>query len=92
MSARKKDMDDQGVPVARWYALRIYSGHERKVKEAGLKKGSGEPNRNKVGTVTREQVRKIADLKRPDLNAFDSKGAEEMIMGTARSMGIAVQD
>ena len=62
------------------------------LKEAGLKKGSGEPNRNKVGTVTREQVRKIADLKRPDLNAFDSKGAEEMIMGTARSMGIAVQD
>ena len=62
------------------------------LKEAGLKKGSGEPNRNKIGTVTREQVRKIAELKRPDLNAFDSRGAEEMIMGTARSMGIAIQD
>ncbi len=62
------------------------------LKEAGLKKGSGEPNRNKAGTVTREQVRKIAELKRPDLNAFDSRGAEEMIMGTARSMGIAIQD
>jgi len=62
------------------------------LKEANLKKGSGEPNRNKVGTVTSEQIRKIAELKRPDLNAFDSKGAEEMIKGTARSMGIVVQD
>jgi large subunit ribosomal protein L11 len=62
------------------------------LKEAALKKGSGEPNRNKVGTVTRDQVRKIAELKRPDLNAFDARGAEEMIMGTARSMGIVVQD
>jgi large subunit ribosomal protein L11 len=61
------------------------------LKEAGLKKGSGEPNRNKVGTVTREQVRRIAELKRPDLNAVDSNGAEEMIMGTARSMGIVIQ-
>ncbi|MEI7695000.1 MAG: 50S ribosomal protein L11 [Chlorobium sp.] len=62
------------------------------LKEANLKKGSGEPNRNKVGTVTGEQIRKIAELKRPDLNAFDSKGAEEMIRGTARSMGIVVQE
>ena len=62
------------------------------LKEANLKKGSGEPNRNKVGSVTSEQVRKIAELKRPDLNAFDSKGAEEMIRGTARSMGIVIQD
>lgn len=62
------------------------------LKEASLKKGSGEPNRNKVGTVTREQVRRIAELKRPDLNAVDSNGAEEMIMGTARSMGIVIQD
>ncbi len=62
------------------------------LKEANLKKGSGEPNRNKVGTVTADQVRKIAELKRPDLNAFDSRGAEEMIRGTARSMGITVQD
>ena len=61
------------------------------LKEANLKKGSGEPNRNKVGTVTSEQISRIAELKRPDLNAFDSKGAEEMIRGTARSMGIVVQ-
>jgi large subunit ribosomal protein L11 len=61
------------------------------LKEASLKKGSGEPNRNKVGTVTRDQVRKIAELKMPDLNAVNSEGAEEMIMGTARSMGIVVE-
>ncbi|MEI8186778.1 MAG: 50S ribosomal protein L11 [Chlorobiaceae bacterium] len=62
------------------------------LKEASLKKGSGEPNRNKVGSVSREQVRKIAELKMPDLNAVDLNGAEEMIMGTARSMGIVIQD
>ena len=61
------------------------------LKEASQKKGSGEPNRNKVGSVTRDQVRKIAELKMPDLNAVDLRGAEEMIMGTARSMGITVQ-
>ena len=62
------------------------------LKEANAKKGSGEPNRNKAGTVTGEQIRRIAELKRPDLNAFDSEGAEAMIRGTARSMGIIVQD
>lgn len=61
------------------------------LKEAKLQKGSGEPNRNKVGTVTRDQVRKIAELKMPDLNAVDLRGAEEMVMGTARSMGIVVE-
>jgi len=62
------------------------------LKEASLKKGSGEPNRNKVGSVSREQVRRIAELKMPDLNAVDLNGAEEMIMGTARSMGILIKD
>ena len=62
------------------------------LKEASLKKGSGEPNRNKVGSVSREQVRRIAELKMPDLNAVDINGAEEMIMGTARSMGILIKD
>jgi len=62
------------------------------LKEAKLQKGSGEPNRNKVGTVSREQVRRIAELKMPDLNAFDLAGAEQMVMGTARSMGIVVED
>ena len=62
------------------------------IKEAKLQKGSGEPNRNKVGTVTAEQVRRIAELKMPDLNAVDLAGAEQMVMGTARSMGIVVQE
>ena len=61
------------------------------LQEAKLQKGSGEPNRNKVGTVTMEQVRKIAELKKPDLNAVDLEGATQMVMGTARSMGIVVE-
>ncbi|ACF12279.1 ribosomal protein L11 [Chlorobaculum parvum NCIB 8327] len=61
------------------------------LKEAKLQKGSGEPNRNKVGTVTMEQVRKIAELKKPDLNSVDIEGAAQMVMGTARSMGIVVE-
>jgi large subunit ribosomal protein L11 len=59
-------------------------------KAAKLEKGSGEPNRNKVGQVTREQVREIAKLKMPDLNAMDVEMAERMVAGTARSMGIDV--
>ncbi|ANT64066.1 MULTISPECIES: 50S ribosomal protein L11 [Prosthecochloris] len=62
------------------------------IKEAGLQKGSGEPNKNKVGKVTRDQVKKIAELKMPDLNAVDVEGAMQMVMGTARSMGIVVED
>jgi large subunit ribosomal protein L11 len=62
------------------------------LKEAGLPKGSGEPNKSKVGTVSMDQVRKIAELKRPDLNAIDIEGAMEMVKGTARSMGIIVNE
>jgi large subunit ribosomal protein L11 len=58
----------------------------------GLDKGSGEPNRDKVGTVTREQVRAIAETKMPDLNANDVDAAMKIIEGTARSMGIEVAD
>ncbi len=57
----------------------------------GLDKGSGEPNRVKVGTVTREQVRAIAETKMPDLNANDVDAAMKIIEGTARSMGIEVE-
>jgi large subunit ribosomal protein L11 len=57
---------------------------------AGLEKGSGEPNRNKVGQVTRDQVRQIAQQKMPDLNAADLEAAMRIIEGTARSMGIEV--
>ncbi len=57
---------------------------------AGLEKGSGEPNKTKVGTVTRKQVREIAERKMPDLNAATVDAAIRMIEGTARSMGIEV--
>jgi len=61
-------------------------------KAAGVEKGSDEPNRVKVGRVTRGQIREIAEIKMPDLNAIDMEGAVRQIMGTARSMGIEVVD
>jgi large subunit ribosomal protein L11 len=60
-------------------------------REAGLAKASGEPNRNKVGKVTRDQVRQIAELKMPDLNAANTENAMRMIEGTAASMGIEIE-
>ena len=61
-------------------------------KAAGIETASGNPLRNKVGTVTRDQVREIASLKMPDLNASSIETAMLMIEGTARSMGIVVSD
>ena len=61
-------------------------------KEAGVPSGSPEPNREKVATVTRDQLRKIAEIKMEDLNANDLDAAVQMIAGTARSMGIEVAD
>ena len=59
-------------------------------QEAGLAKGSGEPNTNKVGSVTKAQVRKISERKMEDLNAYDLDQADRIIEGTARSMGIEI--
>jgi large subunit ribosomal protein L11 len=61
-------------------------------KAAGVPKGSSEPNRDKVGKISRQQLREIAEMKMKDLNANDVEAAEMMIRGTARSMGIAIQD
>ncbi len=62
------------------------------IKEAAkLQKGSGEPNRTKVGTITWDQVRAIAELKLPDLNCFEIESAMSMVAGTARSMGVTVK-
>jgi len=61
------------------------------LKAAGLEKGSGVPNRDKVGTVSLDQVREIAELKMPDLNAASMESAMSMIGGTARSMGLVVE-
>ena len=98
-NARTQDKQGQVVPVL----ITIYSdkSFEFVVKTppapvlllgaAKLKKGSSEPNRNKVGTVTWEQVQEIAETKMPDLNAFTVKSASIMVAGTARSMGIKVE-
>ena len=61
-------------------------------KAAGVEKGSGVPNKDKVGKVTRKQVREIAETKMKDLNAIDIEGAMKQVEGTARSMGINVVD
>ena len=61
-------------------------------KELGLESGSGVPNRTKVGTLTKDQVRKIAELKMPDLNAATIEAAMSMIEGTARSMGVTIAE
>ena len=61
-------------------------------KELGIEKGSGQPNRDKVGTLTKAQVRKIAEIKLPDLNCESIESAMAMVAGAARSMGVEVKD
>ena len=61
-------------------------------KELGIEHASGRPNRDKVGMITKAQVHKIAELKRPDENATDIESIESMVRGTARSMGITVEE
>jgi large subunit ribosomal protein L11 len=61
------------------------------LKELGLKSGSGVPNKDKVGKLTREQLLKIAEIKKPDLNSNDDDAAIKIIAGTARSMGVDVE-
>jgi len=95
---RTKDLNGTIVPVVIMVYLDKSFTFEVKsppaavlLKQAAeIAKGSGVPNKEKVGTVTAEQVRKIAEAKFEDLNAYDMEGAEKIIMGTARSMGIDV--
>jgi large subunit ribosomal protein L11 len=61
-------------------------------KAAGVDRGSAEPNRDKVGSISKSQLREIAETKMKDLNAINIEGAERMIAGTARSMGITIKD
>ena len=61
------------------------------IKAAGIEKGSPEPNRKKVGKVTMDQVKEIAQLKMPDLNAKSLEGAVSMVIGTAKNMGLTVE-
>jgi len=62
------------------------------IKAAGVPKGSGVPQKDKVGSVTKAQLREIAEKKMSDLNANDVEAAEKIIAGTARSMGITIRD
>jgi large subunit ribosomal protein L11 len=99
-NARTQEMMGTIIPVViTVYADRTYSFITKTPpaavllkQAAGLDKGSGEPNRNKVGEVTRAQVEEIAKTKMPDLNAASMEAAVLTISGTARSMGIGVID
>jgi large subunit ribosomal protein L11 len=61
-------------------------------RAAGIEKGSAEPNRDRVGRLTREQLREIAEIKMPDLNALDIEAAMRQVEGSARSMGVVIED
>ena len=63
-----------------------------RIKAAGIEKGSGEPNKKKVATLTMAQVNEIAKIKLPDMNANDLEAAAQMVAGTARSMGVNVTE
>lgn len=62
------------------------------MKAAGIQKGSGEPNRKKVGSVTTAQIKEIAEIKMPDLNCINLESAISMVAGTAKSMGLEIKD
>ena len=99
-NARTADQGDLIIPVViTVYADRSFSFITKTPpaavllkKAAKIQSGSGVPNRTKVATIKREEVRKIAELKMPDLNAANIETATSMIAGTARSMGIVVED
>lgn len=61
-------------------------------KACKIEKGSGEPNKTKVATITKDQLKKIAEMKMPDLNAYDVENAMKIIAGTAKNMGIEIKD
>ena len=99
-NAKTADMVDLIIPVV----ITVYSDRSFSFitktppapvllkKAAGLQKASGVPNKQKVGSVTKDQIKEIAEMKMPDLNAASLEAAMSMIAGTARSMGITVQD
>ncbi len=74
------------------FVLKTSPAAELLKKAASVEKGSANPNRDKIGKVTRKQIREIAELKKKDLNAIDLEGAVKQIEGTARNMGLVVED
>ena len=99
-NARTADKGDTIIPVViTVYADRSFSFITKTppaavlIKKAcNIQKASGEPNRNKVATISKDKVREIAEIKMPDLNAANIEAAMSMIAGTARSMGVVVED
>ena len=99
-NARTQAMEGYKIPVViTVYADRSFSFITKTPpapvlikKELGLESASGVPNKTKVGKLTKEQVRKIAEIKMPDLNAANIETAMSMIAGTARSMGVTVEE
>ncbi len=97
-NAKTKDAQGTIIPVViDVYADRSFSFITKTppasvliLKELGIKSGSGVPNKEKVGTIKKAQLEKIAEIKMPDLNAVDMDGAIKIIAGTARSMGVDV--
>jgi len=98
-NAATKDKGDMVIPVeisifkdrSFTFILKTPPAADMLRKAAGVEKGSGEPNRNKVGKVSRAKIAEIAKIKLPDLNAYDIDEASRIIEGTARSMGIIVE-
>lgn len=97
-NARTKDANGMITPVIiTVYADRTFTFITKTppvsvliMKEIGLQKGSGVPNKDKVGNISKDQVKKIAELKMPDLNAASVEAAMRTVMGTARSMGVNI--
>lgn len=99
-NARTANMIGQVVPVeitifqdgSYTFILKTPPAADLLMKAAGVKGGSSVPNRDKVGSVTRKQLQEIAEIKMKDLNARDVENAMKIVAGTARSMGITIED
>ena len=98
-NAKTQEMSGKLIPVEiTVYADRTFSFITKTppassliIEFASIEKGSGEPNREKVGTISKSKIKEIAEVKMPDLNASDIESAMKMIEGTARSMGVVVK-
>ena len=99
-NAKTADRQGQTVPVIITayedksfdYVIKTTPVAELLLKEAGIKKGSSNSKTNIVGSITKAQLRKIAEYKMPDLNCYDVEAAEKIVAGSARNMGIAIKD
>ena len=99
-NAKTADRQGQTVPVIITayedksfdYVIKTTPVAELLLKEAGIKKGSSNSKTNIVGSITKAQIRKIAEYKLPDLNCYDVEAAEKIVAGSARNMGIAIKD